>query len=249
MHKELVQITQISADISAIQFSTTQQQQEQNFKQQKQLFLIEKMHDYAIGIQALIVGIQAKHENFANIELMNELLSYINQINENTTNYALPNLNTGQSIFSTNPVSHAIENDMVVLTFKIPLADAAEFFRICFRIIISHKNDSWVEPGKLVSLYENFEEKSLDDCTSRIINNSGSLTTACAENQWQEEINNHYVEINENQVFIMTTTITTLSISCNKDSAARDTVCPPFSLILFAGCELVKMENNYKSSS
>lgn len=183
---------------------------------------------------------------------MDELLSYINRLNENETTFALPKLYTGQSIFSINTVYHAIEKDMASLTFKIPLANVAEFTeyviisvpnnnmnatklannKFIHRIILNKMNNSYFEPpseiNKFGRFYESFETRAVDVCTSSIITNSESPQTRCTSDQWKETLDRSYVEINEDKAFIMTSEAFTLTIRCSEKETANNVTCPPF---------------------
>ena len=120
-------VSNLMFNISETEYEAASEQLNILLDQQRQLDLETKINDYSSTVQLLAAQIVTKHQSIINLKPLKELQQYVTELDKKLNSFALPQLDDMLSIFTLNRAIKSIKNELVHVTFKIPLVQKMKF--------------------------------------------------------------------------------------------------------------------------
>jgi hypothetical protein len=120
-------VSSIMLNVTKLECNAVETGLDEIINHQRQILLEGQINDYAAGIQALIIGIEAKHRNIINIRPLDKLNEYVIAINKKLNAFALPHLADETKIFTFHEIQKSLKEGMVNVCFDVPIVSSEPY--------------------------------------------------------------------------------------------------------------------------
>lgn len=261
-------VTSLLNEKTDIEYQAMQEEMKQLVEQQRQIMLEGEIGEYANAIQLLVSNIQMKHQNIGNIRPLSELQDYVKQINSPRPSFKIPENLTDEELFTFNPVEKGVKNDLVTMTFMIPMVKPHNF-SIYALVSIPSFDGSYIAfgNGKMVQQmgfdpsyrsYFDLETAGLDrgivhtsinttasPCIDAIVKKQMEAISQKCEERRVADVKTEVFSLGEDLAITLTKEPSTISVVCDKNESSR--LWSYANLIDYKGCKLLAEEKEVTS--
>lgn len=269
LKSKVVKVSSLLMNISNVEYETVEQNLNNLIEQQQLLLIEEEINNFAAAIQLLISNTQAKHQNIINIRPHKELQKVADSLTNQFDAFTLPKLEKPDDLFTINKVSKTITNDLITLTYVIPMVRKEAFYEygiisipsstnvaivlnngtLVQKIIINDRNTtSFIpNPDKEIfhNIYDNIVIDNLPNCERQIMNMSANLLEVCPS-RTEELQTSKFFFLRDDLAVILKGKTDNITISCNDN--IQENVWTDASLVDFPNCMILSKNHAIPTS-
>lgn len=259
VEQRVLKLSTLMLNVSDVRYETIDSGLQNMIDQQRKILMLGNINDYAIGIQAIIMGISTKHQNAANIRPINELHALVNKINEKIDIFAVPNVHP-DILFAQPPVKRTLQSNIVIITFKVLLVrktDYTEYVvtnvpsnnhntlilglpQLVNKIAIDNTNNTYFSTYNateiLPGVFDVPQFITTSTCLKAIFQNKNNTNTSC-NNTFNVVYEDKFLRLSDNIAVVIKTNDSKLKITIQCENLT-ETITMKAAIINFPNCSI-----------